>query len=687
MARTPPPRRRSRALRHAGRFVLFYALAACATAHGPPAHSMLEDSAMTPAPYAPTAADYASRCAANLAEAQASLAALEALSPPYTTATLLEPLNALWRAIDRGLNLAGLFRNVHPDLQIREHADQCEQDFQKLVTDMGLSRQLYEAVSALDVSHEDAITKRLVRHMLRDFVRAGVDKDAATRERIRDLKEALVRIGQAFDKNIRQDVRHMTVRPQALAGLPEDYVAAHPANDRGEVVLSTDTPDYLPFMSYAHDDAARLSFYSTFRQRGYPANAPVLQEMLEKRYALANLLGYPNWAAYITEDKMIKTATAAQTFIDKITQVATPRAARDYQELLAQLQKEMPHAEEVGDWQKAYIEERVKQQAYSFDSQAARSYFPFGKVRDGLLATTAKMFGVSYKKINVPVWHEEVEAYEISDRDIVIGRFYLDLHPRENKYKHAAAFPLRSGIANVQLPEAALVCNFPAGENALMEHDEVETFFHEFGHLLHHLFAGQQRWIGVSGIATEWDFVEAPSQMLEEWTYDAATLKSFAVNSQGETISDDLIAAMRRARDFGKGLWVRHQMFYAAVSLAFHDRNPAGLDADALMQTLQTRYSPFAYVDGTHFQLSFGHLDGYSAIYYTYMWSLVIAKDLFSVFEAPALHDGLSNREVATRYRRLVLEPGGSADAAVLVHNFLQRDFSFDAFDRWINAD
>ncbi|KAK1548482.1 hypothetical protein Q3G72_001378 [Acer saccharum] len=658
----------------------------CALGRGTHAHSMLEESPMTPDNHAQSVQSYSQDCDNALKAAKAAQQNLETSALPAKM-DFLEGLNALWRTVDRSLNTAGLYRNVHPDAALRARADQCEQDMQQLVTEMGLSRPLFERLKSLDVTAQDEVTKRWVSHMLRDFTRAGVDKDEATRTRIRALKQELVLIGQTFDKNIREDVRHIQVKPQALAGLPQDYIDAHPADDKGVITLTTDTPDYLPYMSYAHDDAARLSYYTSMRQRGFPKNEPVLLDMLQKRHTLAGLLGYKTWADYITEDKMIKSAEHAQSFIDEITQLATPRAARDYQELLAKLKQTHPDATEVGDWQKTYIEEQVKRDAYAFDSQAARAFFPFAKVRQGLFDTTAKMFGVSYHKLDVPVWHSAVQAYEIRDNDKPIGRFYLDLHPRGDKYKHAAAFPIRSGIGKVQLPEAALVCNFPQGDDALMEHDDVETFFHEFGHLLHHLFAGQQRWIGVSGIATEWDFVEAPSQMLEEWTYDAATLKSFGVNKAGEVISDDLITAMRRARDFGKGLWVRHQMFYAAVSLAFHDRDPKGLDTDALMHTLQERYSPFGYVNQTHFQLSFGHLDGYSAIYYTYMWSLVIAKDLFSVFEDPKLQDGLSNRSVADRYRRLVLEPGGSKDAAVLIHDFLKRDFSFDAFDRWINAD
>ncbi len=449
--------------------------------------------------------------------------------------------------------------------------------------------------------------------------------------------------------------------------------------------ITTDYPDYLPFMSYAHNDAARRQLYQAFRQRGYPDNEPVLHAMLAKRYRLAHLLGYRDWADYITEDKMIKNSQAAADFIEKVHGLALPQAQRDYAALLAQLRKTQPAAEAVGDWQKTYLEEAVKRDNYRFDAQAARSYLPFGKVRQGLFDLMGQMFGVRIVAADRPVWHADVRAYDLFDdrghSPKLIGQFYLDLHPRADKYKHAAAFPLISGVAGRQLPEAALVCNFPAGETALMEHDDVQTFFHEFGHLMHHLFAGQQRWIGQSGIATEWDFVEAPSQMLEEWTFDAATLQSFAKNAAGAVMDESLIAAMRRARDFGKGLWVRQQMLYAAVSLQLHHRDPAGLRSTDLLQQLQKVYSPFAYVPDTHFQLSFGHLDGYSAIYYTYMWSLVIAKDLFAQFR----QEGLHNRDTALRYRTAVLEPGGSADAADLVRNFLGRPLDFAAFAAWMN--
>jgi thimet oligopeptidase len=259
------------------------------------------------------------------------------------------------------------------------------------------------------------------------------------------------------------------------------------------------------------------------------------------------------------------------------------------------------------------------------------------------------------------------------------------MHPRDGKFGHAAQFTMRRGVKGYQTPEAVLVCNFPGGEGdgpALMEHDDVETFLHEFGHLLHALFAGHQPWIDQSGVATEWDFVEAPSQMLEEWSLDPKTLQVFARHHKtGEPIPDALIQKLRVARDFGNGTYVTQQNFYTAISFNIYNQDPATLDLDAIVPALQDRYGSFAHVPDTHMYASFGHLEGYSAMYYTYMWSLVIAKDLFSKFD----RDNLRDPGVATEYRRRVLEPGGTQDAADLVKDFLGREYGFDAFRAWIN--
>jgi thimet oligopeptidase len=626
------------------------------------------------------------QCASDLQEAQQLYDQLKTYDGPKTVETVLKPLNEIWITMDHSANLASVYQAVHPSPEIRKVAEDYDQKFSKLVTEIQMSRPIFDAVSQVDVSQVDPKTKRFVEKTLRDFRRSGVDKDPATREKIKKLEEELVVIGQEFEKNIREDVRFIELASvDQLKGLPEDYIAAHQPDENGIIKITTDYPDYLPFMSYAESDQLRYELYKKYRNRGYPQNESVFENMLQKRYELAQLLGYDNYAQYITEDKMIKSPQAAEDFINKVAQAATPRAKSDYKALLKRLQQEDPKASKVEDWQKTYLAELVQQESYNVDSKLVREYFQYDKVRDGLLALTSKMYQVNYKNVDTTVWHPSVEVYDIWNGDQKVGRFYLDMHPRKDKFKHAMMSEVVSGISGRQLPEAVLVCNFPGGDGTagLMQHDQVSTYFHEFGHLLHHLFGGHQPWMNISGITTEWDFVEAPSILFEEWIWDADILKTFAVNTDGETIPEELVEKMNRARMFNEGLGIKQQMFYAAISLDMYDRDASSFDPLKLMIELQNKYTPFDYVQGTHMYLSFGHLYGYSAMYYTYQWSEVIAKDLFSRFK----QEGLDNPSVAVDYRRKILEPGGSVDAALMVRNFLGRDYSFEAFKDWLNSE
>jgi thimet oligopeptidase len=385
---------------------------------------------------------------------------------------------------------------------------------------------------------------------------------------------------------------------------------------------------------------------------------------------------------------MVGSAKNASDFIDRIVAASGPKAEREYAVILKRKQQDVPQATVVNSWERTYYAELVRRADYAFDSQSVRPYFPFDRVKQGLLDVTGRLFGVTYRRIaDAPVWDPSVEAYEMLEDGKMVGRFYLDMHPRPNKYNHAAQFGIRSGVTGRQIPEAALVCNLPggeAGDPGLMTHDDVTTFFHEFGHLVHNLLAGRHQWVGISGTSTEQDFVEAPSQMLEEWTWDPATLATFARHyDTNQPIPATLVQQMRRASEFGKGLTVRQQMLYARLSLSIYDRDPKSVDTTALVKALTNTYTPFPYVEETHFQTSFGHLDGYSAVYYTYMWSLVIAKDLFSQFD----RTNLLAPDVAKRYRDTVLAPGGSKPAATLVRDFLGRPFDFNAWQEWLNRE
>lgn len=614
----------------------------------------------------------------DLSRARAAVERLKSIPPSLQSLRAWDEATA---ALSDASARASLLRSVHPDAEMREAGERCEQEAEALATGLALDPAVYAPLARVDAGGEDETTRWYLFRVLRDFRRAGVDKDAAIRARVRALNEELVRIGQEFQRNIRDDVRSIQVAPADLEGLPADYLRAH-----GSGTITTDYPDYIPFMTYSRSSAARERLWKVYRQRAHPKNLDVLDRMLARRHELARLLGYESWAAYVTEDKMIGSAGAANDFIERISAAAEERARRDYQALLARKRRDDPAADRVDAWDSEALKERVRAEQLGFDSQSVRPYFELRRVMDGIFDTTARMFGVEFRRLaEAPVWHADVTAWEVLEQGRVIGRFFLDLFPRDGKYKHAAQFTLASGIGGAALPEAALVCNFPrpGPEPSLLDHGEVVTFFHEFGHLLHHLFGGHTRWGGVSGVRTEWDFVEAPSQMLEEWCWDASVLQRFARHvSTGEAIPATLVERMRAADEFGKGLRVRQQVFYAATSLRLHDRDPAGLDTTALSAEQQEKYTPFRHVPGTWFQESFGHLEGYSAIYYTYLWSLVIAKDLFGVFR----REGILNPAVAARYRRAILEPGGGRPAAALVKEFLGREAAFDAFAEWLNA-
>ncbi|RUO90099.1 peptidase M3 [Corallococcus sp. AB018] len=620
-----------------------------------------------------------------LAKARDGIARLKTLPASTPPRDVLELFDESSAALDDAAARASVVRHTHPEAALREAAEAAEQAIENLANDIRMDRGVYDVLAAVSLANEDAATRKWMEKVLRDFRRAGVDRDEATRARVKALQEELVRIGQEFSRNISQDTRKVALPPAALDGLPEDYVRAHAPGEDGQVRISTDYPDLVPFLTYARDGKAREELWRANRQRGYPANVNVLQSLVQKRHELATLLGYPHWAAYATEDKMVRSADAAGTFIRKIADASEERMKRDYAVLLERKRKDDPKADQVNPWDSGYLDDRVKAEQYAFDSQTVRPYFEYTRVKQGVLDLTARLFGVTYRPVkDVPVWHPDVEAYDVYEGQTLKGRFFLDMHPRADKYKHAAQFTLTSGKSGRRLPEGALICNFPkpGTEPALMQHGDVETFFHEFGHLLHHIFGGHTKWAGLSGVRTEWDFVEAPSQMLEEWARDVTCLQTFAKHYQtGEALPAELVERMLAADEFGKGLFVRQQMFYAALSLELYRRDPKNLDATALVRELQGQYIPFPYLEGTYFHLTFGHLDGYSSNYYTYMWSLVIAKDLFTVFQTK----GLLNPEPAQDYRRAVLEPGGSDDAARLVHHFLGRDYDFRAYEAWLN--
>ncbi len=497
----------------------------------------------------------------------------------------------------------------------------------------------------------------------------------------------MVRVGQAFSRTSRNDSRTIEVDAKLLDGLPADFIAGHKPNAEGKVKLSTDYPDFFPVQKYAKSEALRKQLYVEFLSRGYPQNDDNLKKLLELRSEYAKLLGFESWAAYTAEDKMVKTDKRIASFIADIAKVARPRMEADLKTLLKRKKKDDKKAKAVQVWDRFYYTQLVQKEQFGFDVQAVRPYFEYKRVTKGIQDLYAELFGVTFKKVEgAPVWHPSVEAYELLENGQVKGRFYLDMQPRDGKYGHAAMFPLRVGLSGSEQPAASLVCNFPnppEGE-ALMEHSQVVTYFHEFGHLVHHLLATDSPWANQGGINTEWDFVEAPSQLLEEWAWDPAVLQRFAKHAKtNEPIPADVVKKMRASSEFGKGVHVMRQVALTALSFELHsEAEPSKLELEAKAKDVAKRYSPYPYPEGTHQYASFGHLNGYSSMYYTYQWSLSLAKDIFTRFEK----EGLLNQSVAQAYVQKILRPGGARDASELVKEFLGREPNLDAYRKWLQA-
>jgi thimet oligopeptidase len=587
-----------------------------------------------------------------------------------------------WNESELGLRnagaLVGLLAEVHPIEPVRELAEELEQSAVKAETERGLNLDLYGVLAAVDGSELGPLESRLLAKVLLEFRRSGIHLEPESRDRVRALSERMTILDQDFSRAIRDDVRSIRVPVSSLDGLPRDYLDEHPVDADGLVTITTDYPDAVPFRMFSRDGAARRLLLMESLNRAWPGNDELLAELLDLRSEYATLLGYDSWPDFDTEVKMAGSGEAIDAFIQRLSSAAGTAGVRDRELLIERQKVDRPEAAAIDAADAAYYSELVRRERFDVDSQESRGYFDSAKVTQGLLDVTGRLLGLTYTVVqDAPTWHESVRVYDVDVAGKRIGRIHLDLHPREGKYKHAAMFDITAGVAGEQLAEGALICNFPTG---LMEHSHVTTLFHEFGHLVHHIIANGQKYATFAGITTEWDFVEAPSQMLEEWAWDADVLRTFATNSTGEPIPVELVKRMRAADEFGNGLFVRTQTFYAAVSFFLHRDRPA--DRTAAVERLQERYDLYSYIEGTHMQANFGHLTGYSSAYYTYMWSLVIAKDLFSAFNSADLFD----ESVAARYRDLVFAPGGSRDAADLVHDFLGRDYSFDAFAAWLEG-
>ena len=624
---------------------------------------------------------------ARLAAAQSSVDKLLAVKGDRTIANTLQPFDDA----QNQLNLAGqayLLYALGDTAALRDKAQALTQKISSVAADLGLNQHVYQALTAVPLPGDDPATRHYLQRTLLEYKLAGVDKDDATRAKIHALLDKITALSLTFGRNVQDGVKKVTATRAELAGLPDDYIARHKPDAGGVYTLTTDGPDYSPVMSFASNADLRLRMYLAYNTRAWPDNQQVLLDVLSARQELAGILGFKTYADFATSNQMIGNAANVRQLIDEVDRASRDARKKEYELLLAFAKAHQPGLSAIALSDSGYWSEQYRRDRYAFDSQSVRPYFPYEQVEKGILDTAAKIFRVQFRQVtDAPVWDRSVTVFDVIDGGKQVGRIYLDMHPREGKDKWFSSGPVVPGIRGAQVPEGLLICNFSgglAGDPGLMQYGEVVTFFHEFGHLMHHILGSQNRWSGQGGFNVEGDFVEAPSQMLEEFFHSRSVLATFAKHYQThEEIPQAMVDRMNAASAFGRASGAQGQLYYTTISLETHDRPTAQVDLDALLRTSAAKFLPYTFVDGDRMYASFTHLIGYTSNYYTYVLDKVIAIDFFAQFDREHPLDG----PASARYRKAVIEPGATRPAAELVRDFLGRPQNMDAYKAWLGEE
>jgi thimet oligopeptidase len=635
--------------------------------------------------------DYTTLSAESVrADADRSLAEADDLVTSIVEGTAADPLDTLDEMDDvvgSAYGRTAFMGYVHPDAEVRQVGKEIEERIQKWGVEVVFRDDFYAAIkgysetpAARSLAGERA---RLLEFVMRDLRKAGHELSPEDRAEVKRLTQRLVELGVAFERNIAEDSRAVVVDDAGLEGLPDSFrEGLQPGDEPGTYRVTTAYPDYFPFMENGRRRDLRRQMRLAFDSRAIEVNRPILEEAVAIRSKIAGIFGQESWAEHQLEERMAKEPGAVHAFYEGLVPPLTDKGLME-KSVMSDMLKTDEHDGELQAFDWRYYGNRIRLRDYGVDPMEIAAYFPLQAVLDGMLDLTGEVFGLQYGRVEAPTWHPDVQTYAIEDADTgeTIAHFHMDLFPREGKFSHAAAFPLVPGRlmadGNYQQPVSAIVANMTkptSTQPSLLQHSEVVVLFHEFGHILHQTLtkAATTRFAGSS---TETDFVEAPSQIMENWTWEPSVLQRFARHyATGDPIPPDLVDRMVAARRLNIGITTLRQIQLGMLDLELHG---PGHDKDIEEITRRiNEVTLLPYQEGTFFPASFGHLFGYDAGYYGYLWAEVFGDDMWSRFA----EEGVTNSEVGRSYRREILEKGGSADGGELLRNFLGRQPSNQAF-------
>jgi len=576
--------------------------------------------------------------------------------------------------------------HVATDKALRDACTDADTKLSAYAVEAGSRKDVYVALSAYAETDEakalDGERRRCLDRKLRDFRRVGLHLDEATSEAVKTIDARCSELGIAFQKALSEENASFNFSLEELDGCPESYLTERKQED-GSYKLTLKYPCYIPVMERCKVAETRRKMEAAFNSRCKEGNAKILEELVQLRHRRAKLMGFETHADFITSIRMCGGGEKVKHFLSELGTKLKPLLESDLQVLRQMKEADgYPAAEcEMNAWDRSFYCKRLEETKHKVDHEELKKYFPLDTVTEGLLQIYQGLLGLKFERnaeLEKVAWHEDVRAYKVTDlaSGADVGYFYLDLHPRDGKYGHAACFGLQPACQMAgkwQQPVAALVCNFAkptAGKPALLEHGDVETFFHEFGHGMHQICSRAELAM-FAGTRVERDFVEAPSQMLENWVWQPEALGRMSKHHEtGEPIPAALMQALIDSRNANAGIFNMRQIMLASFDQAIHTAE--SVDTEAVFAQFTKDLMTVPATPGTNMAASFGHLaGGYDAQYYGYMWSEVYSADMFkSRFEA----EGIFSPAVGACYRNEILAPGGSRDATESLRAFLGRD-------------